>query len=500
MMKREFLSAIVLLLTVSAAAVSCGESAVSETVPTASDTDVTEAVTEKAVPENVQAIERLFLDTDYQGKAFRIYSYSPGEGYYFKTGPDENEIWYEAESGDLLQDAVYHRNLLTENLLNVKITPVWAGTSEEAKEGVLRIIRAGEDAFDAALNDFGTLVSNAGAGYFLNLCEISSMDLSHPWWDAETVSVFTRNGQLYALSGDINYYDDYAVQALFFTKKLLEDNGLPYPYADVAAGTWTFERFMQLSRAVVRDMNGDSVIDVDHDIMGYCNHAEALFHMSYAAGEAGTSQEADGTIRANLYGDRLVSVVDSIFDFITDGSVSAIGGNYIPAFKEGRVLFFADMVGALPNLRDMEPDFGVLPMPKYDEAQTRYSAFVAQTGWMTAYALPSTNPDPDFSGTVLETMCAYSTDTVMTTLYDVLLENKLIRDRESQEMLAYVFDSKLLDWAVGMSWADPRKSVFTSMVQKGKNNFVSDMTKAEKSIEKARIKFFDAFDAKTENG
>ena len=120
-------------------------------------------------------------------------------------------------------------------------------------------------------------------------------------------------------------------------------------------------------------------------------------------------------------------------------------------FAAGHALFYGDMLAFVNQLREMTSDFGIIPMPKYDEAQESYGEYISN-GWTTAYAVPMTNGDPERTGVILEVLSGYSTDTVRQALYAVSLSAKLVRDADSVEMLDIIFGSKSYDWAVDFTW------------------------------------------------
>ena len=62
----------------------------------------------------------------------------------------------------------------------------------------------------------------------------------------------------------------------------------------------------------------------------------------------------------------------------------------------------------------------------------------------------------------------------MTALYDVMLQSKLIRDEESQEMLEYIFASKCYDISGDLAWAAVSRNLSRTS-KKSTNTFVSDM-------------------------
>lgn len=92
------------------------------------------------------------------------------------------------------------------------IEPVWGGGTLDIDTTVQHNNAAGEtEAYHAVLTrlDFGLKL--AAGGNYLNFYGIDSMNMKNVWWDSTIVDTFTIFGdKLYVLSGDINYYDDYA--------------------------------------------------------------------------------------------------------------------------------------------------------------------------------------------------------------------------------------------------------------------------------------------------
>ena len=95
-------------------------------------------------------------------------------------------------------------------------------------------------------------------------------------------------------------------------------------------------------------------------------------------------------------------------------------------------------------LRDYDGDFGVLPMPKYDEEQTEYYNCV-QPYNAPATAIPVTCSDTNRTGVILEALTYESTNTIQKAFYEKALMYRGVRDKESQEMLELIFANRLYD-------------------------------------------------------
>ena len=101
----------------------------------------------------------------------------------------------------------------------------------------------------------------------------------------------------------------------------------------------------------------------------------------------------------------------------------------------------------LSSLRDVNFEFGIVPLPKYDEAQDGYHT-LASTQMLL---LPADMDDPEFVGVVLEALCAESYRQVVPVLYDVVYQNKYLRDSESETMFSLIRGSLVYDlnWNYG---------------------------------------------------
>jgi len=138
------------------------------------------------------------------------------------------------------------------------------------------------------------------------------------------------------------------------------------------------------------------------------------------------------------------------------------------------------------NLRGMNTDFGILPIPKYDAQQNTYLQTVSPyTGVVTA--VPQSAGNPENSSIILEAMAYESKYILQPAYYDVVLSTKIARDDESGAMLDIIFNNRVYDIGDvfdfnGLGW----EIIYMSMAYD--RNIVSMYEKKEagalKSIEK----------------
>ena len=495
---KNFISLSLALILAVLSLLSCSDkgNAKSETDPvestqlSASNTESeSETEAEKTVTDTVR---EKYSSYSYDGYEYKVLAPGPNAHFaYDEVGADVNEVWVEESDGTPLNDAIFARNLATEDLLGIKVTPIFADNDENIRNQVKTEVTAGTTDYDTVLNRMDYIGPQAESGLYLNL--IDHLDTSNPWWDKNIVETFTMfNSKLYWITGDINVFDDFAVEVLFTNKSILEQNGFELPYKDVLEGKWTIDRMYQIAKACEKDLDGDGKMTVGKDVIGHIEGNDHIKHWIYAMGEKSCDIDKDGNLEVNILTESHISAIDTLFSYMVEKQMTYTGA--WQDFLKGGIVFCGAMLGPINSLREMEDDFGVIPMAKKDEAQERYGNYVSN-GWTTAYAIPMTNKDPDRTGVILEVLCGFSTDTVRSALYDVLFAAKLVRDTESVEMLDIIFDTKSYDWAVDFSWGGNFANLYNGIYNTKNNTYVSGATKSQKIINKMLDRVIEDFKA-----
>lgn len=108
-------------------------------------------------------------------------------------------------------------------------------------------------------------------------------------------------------------------------------------------------------------------------------------------------------------------------------------------FMNGQGLFLTESIGEAHIMREMRDDFGILPYPKYDEAQESYQTYICD-GNTTGFSIPITT-DAEKSGMILNALNALGMSDVSPEYYDRALKGKAARDNDSVAMLDIIFNS-----------------------------------------------------------
>ena len=435
-------------------------------------------------------VREKFADINYNGDAFRILAISPGEHYQSFASEDSTEIWYEEDNADALQHAVFTRNLLTEDLLNVKISPLWGGTYRDVTELTKTLVKSGSDDADLIHNAHSENIALAMENHFYNLYDIDSFDVTEEWWDQNYVETFTMaKRNLAVITGDLLTMDDYSTPVLFYNKNVIDLYNLEDPADLVEDGTWTIDAMMEMAAYATSDTSGNGKMD-ENDSWGLLDNGYALSHFLSGCNAPLTKLDDEGMPMVAIEQESFLNAVQTVFEKVTMSTsyLNTDNGTDVDIMKDDRGLFYYELLGGIYNFRDMEGDFSLLPLPKMDLNQQKYTS-IANGIWCLTVAIPITVRNPEKAATILSVLGGMSTDTVDKALNEIVLGPKLFREKRTRDMFEYCVNSRTFDWANGIQWANPIYSAISDQETNATFTFASALQKNIKVI-KAQLKRF----------
>lgn len=453
----------------------CGTGTQNETEKPESSTDTApaETVPETEIWENVPS-------GSYDGYDFRFLTTEEGWGYWHMD--------VEEQTGEALDDAVFSRNLAVEDRLGVVITEKSFHYSKVMDE-VKATVMANEDAYDAMTLLAFNLMTTAQQHMLLDTESLPAIRTDMPWWNANAIRDMSLGARSFMMIGDVNlmFYESY--YAIFFNKKVVEEFQIPDPYALVDEGKWTFDAFYSSAMTASTDVNGDGKRTADADTYGVAMHSNAGQSMILALGGSPLSKDADGYPVYDGLPEAFVNAYDRVMTLYTDNDstvkssttgVAKVDGGYQGVFKSDRALYMMEVLGTLPDLRDMESEFGIVVLPKADEAAAYISPVYHGA---IGLCVPVTVSDADRTSVVLENLAAESYHTVRGVYYDVVLGSKLVRDEASVSSLDTILTSGRFEIGYVYNWGDLRSAIEQN-IGKGKADIVSSFAKLSDKITK----------------
>lgn len=456
-----------------------------ETTPTSADN----TASDETAPEEPEVTVNL-PDKTYDGEEVMFLT-SLSVGYDWYTS---YEIYAAELNGELINDAVFQRNATIEDRLDIKIAETKLPDCHvTAKES----ITAGDDQFDVIMPYLHNAMSMAVEGSMLDLKQIPYLDLEKPWWDQranENLQIYDR---LFITTGDISILDNECTMIMFFNKELINQFDMESPYDLVLEGKWTMDVLTDMSLQVTLDKDGDGKLTND-DLWGISIADNAPISFFFSAGERIVKEDENGELQFMLGNPRAYDVFDKIAKLCYDSQVlsrhtstKADFDNVCLAFKAGNIMFVTFALVDINGLRDSEYEFGILPYPKYDEAQEEYNNLIS-TSIVSATSIPNTCSNPELTGVTLEAMAYYSVDTLTKAYYDNALKSRYVRDEESGKMLDIIFETRVYDLGFIFNWGNTGNFVTTLFTNK-QTEYASSWEKTQKAAQKNMEKSIEKF-------
>lgn len=401
-------------------------------------------------------------DLNFDGGRFAIYNLATGSYYY--------QIYSEELDGEVLNDAIYNRNEFLQSKYNFKM-------SENLQKSVSvndarSMILAGDNNYELIVTVDRDAWTLATEGLARAYSDIPYIDLEREWWSQtvnEDISVYNR---LFYSYGDYNLTCYSSVNVLMFNLGLAENYGLNDYYKTVRDGSWTLERFYADAQLATTDLNGDGVFTID-DQYGITSHNKQMLPCFWiGSGLRTITKNSEDEPQFALVGnEKFSSFYMDFSDRMHNGNVwfnTKVLPDYADCtvFKENRALFNVVRTHFIMRFyRDMEQDFGIIPFPKWDEAQEQYCSR-SEGGCFNIVPISIPEESLDLIGAVMEVMSAYSREYVVPVYYETLLKDKFARDADSLEMLDLIFNYRIYDLGDTIWCNYIRDGVFAGMFDK----------------------------------
>ena len=412
-----------------------------------------------------------------------------GQTFTFLVNPDPAfrhfyDVNVEEDIGELINDTIYRRNRAVEERIGIIIKDV---QDNNASKTIGNVIASGGTEYNGVWLRVDDFFTSSLKGIFANLHNVPHLNLEKKYWDLNAVNDMTISGKLYGITGDITTTTHSFTHLILFNKALAADYELPNMYNMVREGKWTFDAFNALAKDIYIDLNGNGKVDVQ-DFFSINITPAAYEAFLSSSGEKWVEKNANGEIVFSTLNEKKINVLNKIEEIFSKKDNVYCGYASPWPFGNGRAIFYDGDVGIMcTEMRDVDVDFGILPLPKFSEQQDRY--YVYAYPFFPFLSIPTTiiGEDLVMAGAALEAIASESYRTLTPAFYETALESKFTRDEESYEMLDIILRSRVYDLLYWGQWDSFRNwnNGIVSALQKGNGGYVSTY---EKTIEKSTLK------------
>lgn len=490
---KKIIALMLVLLMAGSSMLSCSDATSDETTDAASTpTADGETVAEEAADPNAR------LDSGLEAKDYEGYNFN-----IFVHNASYNDWNAEEITGEPINDAKYERMTTVSDNANVTITPVIVSADMRAGHTPLSTsVQAGTNDYDLVELSAYSSCNALTAGILRDMNAIENLDLTREWWDQYANEDFKFKDSIYMATGDISLADNNATFCIYFNKRIATDYGMQNFYEMVDNKTWTIDNYRAFAEAYGADTDNDgNHVNDKEDEYGIYIWDDIMMGIVNASGiKCCEINDETGELELILYSEKFVDAFNkfTLYAYNKDTTCAYQRNGYEAdwgsiAFKEGRALFYMSNLGGAIALREMDDDFGILPLPLYDENQDRYYNSIAS--WSGAfYCIPrNAYGAEDFAraGYITQALAYESLYTLTPAYYDQTLKGKTSRDEESSAMLDLIFATRTYDFGWYFEIGNYNEGIMNLL-----RNYSSDVTsmyeKSQKVANKVLSKYNEA--------
>ncbi|MBO5796828.1 MAG: extracellular solute-binding protein [Clostridia bacterium] len=327
------------------------------------------------------------------------------QGYEFIVADFNNTRFTKEFSGTPYNDAWVQIMDEVETLYNCKITLNTLNVSEMFTI-IQPEIAAGGKYADMVVTTQWQYGYFLGAGVMLDLNKLE-VNWDNEWWNQNIRNMSTFNGETYVGGGSF-IFDTAQTWLLYYNEAIWNQHGFEDPYKLVDEGRWTQDLFAKYCREAAEDRDNSGQLDSEEDVWGVIAAGGDWLRAWYMAlgGKYFETDPNTGKVKIACNNQRTFDIIEKMNSMMAkDKNFCTI--NYtneaekVAAFSEGSSLFYAYMPGA-SGLQNMEDDWGVMPLPKFDEAQEEYLSGVDHNA--SVFGVTNTNTDLHQTSVVLEAL------------------------------------------------------------------------------------------------
>ena len=493
MLKRILCAMLAGMMLVPALA-SCSESEVNNGGETSSNVSGTPTADGETEEETKKFLDDMPEKMDFDGRTIRFAVEEGANG-----NLSELSIYIEEDTGDVVDSAVYNRNMIVKDRLNIDIF------LHEELSDVAPLVRTsvtgGSDDLDVIglYQYYGTKFATEGMLYNLNKLQYN--DFTREYWGTQYIDAMSYKGRTYWATGDLALRYTGGMYVTYVNDRLWNDY---FPgvsvYDMVDEGAWTIDKMYELSSQVYVDTNADGKAGKD-DIFGLGLELNDLID-GMCAGlmvEFGNIDE-NGNPYISLNNERTYVAYDKLYQLTynnpgflntaTDDSIYLM-----TKFNEGKFMMVVNkLYQSAIYLREMEDDFKIIPIPKLDEAQEKYNTRIHDS--VTVFGMPITAVNQaDAVSATLEAMASESYKLVSPAYYETALKVKFTRDSDSGRMIDLISQNVSTDFVTLYSNAlGDINHFFRNNLSGGKESIASQFRSTDKIWKKNVDKFLKSFE------
>ena len=403
------------------------------------------------------------LDLNYSGETVTFLVRGNAEDIF------KYELACEKLLNDPLYDAIHYRNIDVETRLGLKIRTVeqpgtWDDQTAWCNTLSTSVLTNTGD-YDGAAFYLSTGAGLAKDGIYYNLFSLTKdeggyLDFEKPWWNQSMTDELGIFGTLFFAGSSLTVSQAQNTSCVFFNRDLFNEK---YPddrdvalYQLVRDGKWTIDKMTDYVANCWDDLNSNGVAD-NGDVVGIRSLGNAWGGMDawiYAMGLDITKNNAYGEPELVLVNGKTIPAYEKVRALFNNeggliiASAAELGETDMP---NGNLLFIPQVVNYGKSMKESTVNYGVLPVPKYDEEQETYRTCFGNVASALAVCSNLSDSRAAMVSAVLEVLSAESYKQVIPVYYGTVLKGHYSREQADAEMYDRILDTAVFSFGFAYS-------------------------------------------------
>lgn len=462
-------------------------------------------------PKDTTVEETYFIpDTKYDDAEFTVLTNTDDAEW------TNNNFFVEEDSDDPVNSAIYRRQKLIEEEFGVKFKVIEGVTRGSINDYVQASVKSDNKDYDLVVNSINHMYTLAQSDCLTSLADVTHLDTTSDAWDQSMLAQTSIAGTNYFATGEITVVDNDATWVMMFNKNLAKSVGigegdLKSIYDLVKDNEWTLDKLLEYCKLFTyQDLDTSGTI-THLDQFPIATTIDFITGLYYGTNSRIIAKDSADIPYLKELDDATVKLVDKIAEIYTASNQYTFDcHDYAiinPAvhllsqqmFEEDRALFYSEVMQCVTRLREMDTDFGIIPVPKANASQANYTTHSVAIVTMVAGVPKDISYDEDRlarSGMIMQALAIEGENILTPAYYESNLIGKGTRDEESADMLPIIFANRVVD--LGSIVDDTNiTSISNSLIEAIKSNstgklsslFARNKTKVNAALEDLVEKF-----------
>ncbi len=418
-----------------------------------------ETTTASNAPADTAVVDSYFVpDTKLEGEFTVLTNTDDGEW-------TNNNFFVEEDSDDPVNSAVYRRQKLIEETFGIKFKVIEGVTRGSINDYVSTSVKSGTKDYDLVVNSINHMYTLAQSDCLTPIDEITHLDTSIDSWDQSMLAQTSIAGTNYFATGDITVVDNDATWVMMFNKNLARSVGigegdLKSIYDLVKDNEWTLDKLLEYCKLFTYQDLDQSGTTTHLDQFPIATTVDFITGLYYGTNSRIIHKDAADIPYLKELDDTTVKLVNKVAEIYTASNqytfdchdyMSIEPSVHLLAqrmFEEDRALFYSEVMQCVTRLRDMDTDFGIIPVPKADQNQANYTTHSVSIVTMVAGVPKDISYDEERlarSGMIMQALAVEGKNILTPAYYEASLIGKGTRDEESADMLPIIFANRVVD-------------------------------------------------------